>query len=276
MLTPYQFASNRPIDGIDLDGAEWKSKKDANGSTKSGENGGYEFVSEPTYSQSSQNVTFATYSYNDDKGKEWTRVYSTEFKEEKKADGTLNYKPYGVIKTVAGKLIWTELNQGQTAVVGDANKTLASAQLKTFKGYANEDWGNTDSKGNPMLYNGITVEFVVATPGNSSMNTSQNVVNTSYSQYSSMKNPFIDNLGNVTPFYYSQSDIVDYNKKKWISFQDNPGYTNTMKGGFSWNAMSTIYAKQGNVYKPILNFSYGFNYSNGKITPTNFKIIHIP
>jgi RHS repeat-associated protein len=27
MLTPYQFASNRPIDGIDLDGLEWKDNK---------------------------------------------------------------------------------------------------------------------------------------------------------------------------------------------------------------------------------------------------------
>jgi RHS repeat-associated protein len=26
MLTPYQFASNRPVDGVDLDGAEYKNK----------------------------------------------------------------------------------------------------------------------------------------------------------------------------------------------------------------------------------------------------------
>jgi RHS repeat-associated protein len=30
-LTPYQFASNRPIDGIDLDGLEWKGTSDNNG-----------------------------------------------------------------------------------------------------------------------------------------------------------------------------------------------------------------------------------------------------
>jgi len=30
MLTPYQFASNRPIDGIDLDGLEWSKAKNGN------------------------------------------------------------------------------------------------------------------------------------------------------------------------------------------------------------------------------------------------------
>ncbi|MFT3676840.1 MAG: RHS repeat-associated core domain-containing protein [Chitinophagaceae bacterium] len=31
MFTPYQFASNRPIDGIDMDGMEWKPVHGANG-----------------------------------------------------------------------------------------------------------------------------------------------------------------------------------------------------------------------------------------------------
>ena len=31
MLTPYQYASNRPIDGVDLDGLEWKPIHDENG-----------------------------------------------------------------------------------------------------------------------------------------------------------------------------------------------------------------------------------------------------
>ena len=30
-LTPYQYASNRPIDGIDLDGLEWKPIHDQDG-----------------------------------------------------------------------------------------------------------------------------------------------------------------------------------------------------------------------------------------------------
>jgi RHS repeat-associated protein len=33
MLTPYQFASNRPIDGIDLDGLEWEKVETYNPQT---------------------------------------------------------------------------------------------------------------------------------------------------------------------------------------------------------------------------------------------------
>lgn len=39
--SPYAFAENRVIDGIDLEGLEWKQRTDQNGNAIQGENGGY-------------------------------------------------------------------------------------------------------------------------------------------------------------------------------------------------------------------------------------------
>jgi RHS repeat-associated protein len=47
MLTPYQFASNRPIDGIDLDGLEWKAVMGASGNVVE-----YEWVGGGTFRES--------------------------------------------------------------------------------------------------------------------------------------------------------------------------------------------------------------------------------
>jgi RHS repeat-associated protein len=64
MLTPYQFAANSPIDGVDLDGGEWKESKDADGNTTEASWEGYESY---TVSQSGPRESLGTtYSTLDD------------------------------------------------------------------------------------------------------------------------------------------------------------------------------------------------------------------
>ncbi|MGZ3862796.1 MAG: RHS repeat-associated core domain-containing protein [Bacteroidia bacterium] len=76
--SPFAFSMNRPIDGNDLDGAEWNKRTDMKGNAITGERGGYDYVGyDPDGKPVSGSVSGAFYHFLDQSGQERTRIYAS-------------------------------------------------------------------------------------------------------------------------------------------------------------------------------------------------------
>ena len=231
-LTPYQFASNRPMDGIDLDGLEWYPKPD---------NSGYQWEGFPTKPKNNEGAVYRSKPYAVFPYKQgadnYTKVYLTKIIDK----GNKTYDGAPIEKTIKGTLTSKELKKG------DVHKISGLGELKIV------DYGkqiNTEYNGSKLL-----LQFK-----NEDKNKSYEWVQIVQGDGSGFTGNFYD--GFDFPFYMPENSKQI---KGGFPFQDTPG-TLKGRGNDDFKATLILYERDGKELTPKLIISWGHKVSNGKTT----------
>lgn len=189
MLTPYQFASNRPIDGIDLDGAEWQPTDDKGNDVATDANNisSYRWVGYNSFAYQNADGSISKYRQSSEArqigvgapegsvptgyafGDNWARKYTSN---QYNQSGTIelsvldnaNQEKVSTLhpefKKAATKLVLlSDLDLKISLKITDANRTNAEQDALYAKGRTTGGKKVTNAKGGQSLHNfGIAID----------------------------------------------------------------------------------------------------------------------
>ena len=251
-LTPYQFASNRPIEGADMDGLEFVKKTDDQGNTiwlfyKPQPASGY-----GTMSSKGMPVALV------EKESNMTNIHTVTFKQS--ANNT--FIAQSSLMQVQGKVKSEALKIGASQKL----KNGASVSLNEFSTFENKDL--SEGQGLKGVYTGLNINLTYTS-------TNKKVSGVYFLQ--SIGNPTGDERtydasgedSPSNPFYFPQ--FIN----KGI-FKDMPSFSYDGKPGVkkTFNAELVIYEKTGDAYKAVGKLSYSYDVTfdkKGKGKVSNVK-----
>jgi RHS repeat-associated protein len=241
-LSSYQFASNRPIDGLDLDGLEFVKK--ANGDI-------YYAPPKPGNGSASDAMTangqISATIYNQAQNE--TTIRTVNFQE----IGKNTFRAAEAVTKVNGNLRAQSVEKGEKIVLKNGGKV----NVTDFSPKANskEEYGT-------MTGMKIALTF---SPKNSTKAIGQIL----YLQ--AIKDPdnkeTYDSSSGSTPFYFYQYANRGY-------FSDNPAYKSTLGSTQTFTASLVIYLKEGNTYKAVGQLDYSFDVKFDKNKKGSVENIH--
>ena len=249
-LTPYQFASNRPLEGVDLDGLEFFSKKDAQGKA-------VWFFSAPKIAtgydhMQARGIPVAI----DPQSNNTTKIYTVTFT--KVATNSFVASQSGM--QVQGPIKSKALKVGASQKLRNGS----SITLTEFSPFENKNTAASTNKND--FYSGLTIKvnYQSANKKVSEVYFLQSI-NGPFSNTS--ENRMYDASQGSNPFYFPEY----INKGK---FQDQPSFLGKPNSKGSFNATLVVYEKDGDTYKAVgkIDYSYDVNYDKkGKGKVTNVK-----
>ena len=249
-LTPYQFASNRPLEGVDLDGLEFFSKKDAQGKA-------VWFFSAPKIAtgydhMQARGIPVAI----DPQSNNTTKIYTVTFT--KVATNSFVASQSGM--QVQGPIKSKALKVGASQKLRNGS----SITLTEFSPFENKNTAASTKKND--FYSGLTIKvnYQSANKKVSEVYFLQSI-NGPFSNTS--ENRMYDASQGSNPFYFPEY----INKGK---FQDQPSFLGKPNSKGSFNATLVVYEKDGDTYKAVgkIDYSYDVNYDKkGKGKVTNVK-----
>jgi RHS repeat-associated protein len=259
--SPYPFAMNRVIDGVDLDGLEWVRKVDANGDIETGANGGYTWAGESGNTVAPEgSVPFAFYTFNDESGAK-TRYYATEYKLQDNSEGETITVMAPIEKEFAGAPEWRSLSTNDRIELGGSLHG-SSIVVGNYRAVGIRSRVNSEV---PVAA-GLQVDFGVDTR----LQMGFRVVQTIFSQNDPPYNdplPGAEHHDNL-PFYYTSALEAVFTKSiqggSRYLFTDQPTRPVQQATETQWRAESTILAPNasGNL-APAVHFRFGFNIPAG-------------